>query len=87
MESSEDLSITSFRIVFNNQLLEINYDPSFEEYKTVTIKSVIQKVLEKIGPQPLNTTSENYYQNPNVIIIVILMTRIILLKIKTKNFY
>ncbi len=60
MESSEDLSITSFRIVFNNQLLEINYDPSFEEYKTVTIKSVIQKVLEKIGPQPLNTTSENY---------------------------
>ena len=60
MESSEDTSITSFRIVFNNQLLEINYDPSFEEYKTVTINSVIQKVLEKIGPQPLNTTSENY---------------------------
>ena len=60
MESSEDLSITSFRIVFNNQLLEINYDPSFEEYKTVTINSVIQQVLEKIGPQPLNTTSENY---------------------------
>ena len=60
MDSTQDLSLTSFRIVFNNQLLEINYDPSFEEYKTITINSVIQKVLEKIGPQPLNTTSENY---------------------------
>ena len=60
MESSQDLSLTSFRIVFNNQLLEINYDPSFEEYKEVTINSVIQKVLEKIGPKPLNKGSENY---------------------------
>ena len=60
MNSSEDLSLTSFRIVFNNQLLEINYDSSFEEYKTETINSLIQKVLEKIGPQPLDTTNKNY---------------------------
>ena len=60
MDSSEDLSLTSFRIVFNNQLLEINYDSSFEEYKTETINSLIQKVLEKIGPQPLDTTNKNY---------------------------
>ena len=60
MDSSEDLSLTSFRIVFNNQLLEINYDSSFEEYKTETINSLIQKVLEKIGPQPLDTSNKNY---------------------------
>ena len=60
MSSSKDLSLTSFRVAYNNQLLELNYNTSFEEYKTETIKSVIQKVLEKIGPQPLNKTSENY---------------------------
>ena len=60
MESQNDLKITLFRIVFNNQLLELNYNPSFEEYKTVTIKSVIEKVLEKIGPKPITKTSDNY---------------------------
>ena len=60
MESNEDLKITTFRIVFNNKLVELNYDTSFEEYKTVTIKSVIEKVLQKFGPKPLQTTSENY---------------------------
>ena len=76
MESNEDLKITTFRIVFNNQLIELNYDPSFEEYKKVTIKSVIEKVLEKFGPKPLQTTSENYSlicscgkpYNPNILI-------------------
>ena len=60
MESQNDLKITLFRIAFNNQLLELNYNPSFEEYKTVTIKSVIEKTLEKIGPKPLTKTSDNY---------------------------
>ena len=60
MESQNDLKITLFRIAFNNQLLELNYNPSFEEYKTVTIKSVIEKTLEKIGPKPLIKTSDNY---------------------------
>ena len=60
MDSSEDLSLTSFRIVYNNQLLEINYDSSFEEYKTQTINSLIQKVLEKFGPKPLNNSNKNY---------------------------
>jgi len=54
------MNITLFRIVFNDQLIELNYDPSFEEYKTITIKSVIEKVLEKIGPKPQTTTSDNY---------------------------
>ena len=60
MESNEDLKITTFRIVFNNKLVELNYDSSFEEYRTVTIKSVIEKVLQKFVPKPLQTTSENY---------------------------
>ena len=60
MESENDLKITLFRIAFNNQLLELNYNPSFEEYNTVTIKSVIEKTVEKIGPKPLTKTSDNY---------------------------
>ena len=60
METQENMNITLFRIVFNDQLIELNYDPSFEEYKTITIKSVIEKVLEKIGPKPRTTTSDNY---------------------------
>lgn len=60
METQENMNITLFRIVFNDQLIELNYDPSFEEYKTITIKSVIEKVLEKIGPKPQTTTSDNY---------------------------
>ena len=60
METQENMNITLFRIVFNDQLIELNYDPSFEEYKTITIKSVIEKVLEKIGPKPLTATSDNF---------------------------
>jgi hypothetical protein len=60
METQENMNITLFKIVFNDQLIELNYDPSFEEYKTITIKSVIEKVLEKIGPKPQTTTSDNY---------------------------
>lgn len=60
METQENMNITLFRIVFNDQLIELNYDPSFEEYKTITIKSVIEKVLEKIGPKPQTTTLDNY---------------------------
>ena len=60
MESNVDLKLTTFRIVYNNQLIELNYDPTFEEYKKVTIKSVIEKVLEKFGPKPLQKTSDNY---------------------------
>lgn len=60
METQENMNITLFRIVFNDQLIELNYDPSFEEYKTITIKSVIEKVLEKIGPKPQTATSDNF---------------------------
>ena len=60
MEESEDLNLTKFKIVFNNEILQINYDTSFKEYKTQTIDSVIQQVLNKIGPKPLEKTSKDY---------------------------
>ena len=60
MEESEDLSLTQFKIVFNNETLQINYDTSFKEYKTQTIDSVIQQALNKIGPKPLEKTSKDY---------------------------
>ena len=52
MEDSQDLSITKFKIVFNNQILQITYDSSFKEYQNQTIDTVIQEVLNKIGPKP-----------------------------------
>lgn len=60
MEEIEDLSLTQFKIVFNNEILQINYDKSFKEYQTQTIDSVIQKVLNKIGPKPLEKTSKDF---------------------------
>ena len=60
MEEKENLNITSFKIVFNTQILQIDYDTSFKEYQTKTIDSVIQEVLNKIGPKPLTKSSKDY---------------------------
>ena len=60
MKESQDLSITTFNIVFNNQILQLTYDTSFNEYKNKTIDSVIQEVLNKIGPKPQEKTSKDY---------------------------
>ena len=60
MEKNCDLSISSFDIVFNNQILQLNYDSSLEEYKNQTINSVIEEVLNKIGPKPFKKTSKDY---------------------------
>ena len=60
MEESENLNLTNFKIVFNNEILQMNYDTSFKEYQTQTIDSVIQQVLNKIGPKPLEKTSKDY---------------------------
>ena len=60
MEVKEDLGISSFRIVFAGQILQINYDTSFKEYQLLTINSVIQEVLNKIGSKPLQKTSDDY---------------------------
>lgn len=60
MELKENLNISSFRILFNDQILQIDYDTSFKEYQLLTINSVIQEVLNKIGPKPLKKTSKDY---------------------------
>ena len=60
MEDKKDLSLSNFRIVFNDQILEINYDTSFKEYNSQTINSVIEEVLKKIGPKPSDKTSKDY---------------------------
>jgi hypothetical protein len=60
MEDSQDLSITKFKIVFNNQILQITYDSSFKEYQNQTIDKVIQEVLNKIGPKPLEKEPKDY---------------------------
>ena len=60
MEDKKDLSLSNFRIVFNDQILEINYDTSFKEYNFQTINSVIEEVLKKIGPKPSDKTSKDY---------------------------
>ena len=60
MEKKIDSKLSSFKIVFENQVLEINYDTSFKEYQTQTIDNVIQQVLDKIGPKPAIATSKDY---------------------------
>ena len=60
MERKIDLNLSTFKIVFENQILQINYDTSFKEYQTQTIDNVIQQVLDKIGPKPAIATSKDY---------------------------
>lgn len=60
MEKKPDLTLSTFKIVFENQILEIKYDTSFKEYQDQTIDNVIQQVLDKIGPKPATGTSKDY---------------------------
>ena len=60
MEERKDLPITTFKIVLNNKILQIDYDPSFKEYYNKTIASVIEEVLKKIGPKPSEKTYKDY---------------------------
>ena len=59
MEENNDQYIY-FKIVFNNQVIQMNYNTSFEEFKSKTIESLISEVLKIIGPKPLNTTPKDY---------------------------
>ena len=60
MEEIKDLSITTFKIVLDNNILQINYNSSYKEYKEKKISSVIQEVLNKIGPKPSQKTYKDY---------------------------
>ena len=59
MEKDSDLYL-SFKVVFNNQAILINYDTSFEEFKNQTVKSLINEVLNKIGPKPLKKEPKDF---------------------------
>ena len=60
INNSNNSNLKSFQVVFNNQILELIYNTSLESYKSQTINSLIQKVLEQLGPKPLKISSENY---------------------------
>ncbi len=61
MEEEEELDLYySFKVVFNDQVIQINYDSSFKEFKTQTIECLIKEVLNKIGPKPLEKEPKDY---------------------------
>ena len=49
-----------FQIIFNNRVIEIDYDKSFPEFKNETVKSLIELVLEKLS-QPESKKEINKY--------------------------
>ena len=49
-----------FQIIFNNRIIQIDYDQSFPEFKNETIKSLIELVLEKLS-QPDSKKEINKY--------------------------
>ena len=49
-----DSKYKSYKIVFNNKVIELTYDMSFPEFKQQTIENLIDEVLENIGPKPLD---------------------------------
>jgi hypothetical protein len=60
MEDDLNLSLFTFKIIFDNQLIQINYDTSFKEYKIQTIESLIEEVLKNIGPKSNNKSPMDY---------------------------
>jgi hypothetical protein len=60
MEDDLNLSLFTFKIIFDNQLIQINYDTSFKEYKIQTIESLIEEVLKNIGPKSNNKSPTDY---------------------------
>ena len=56
----EDSKYKSYKIVFNNQVILLTYDMSFPEFKQQTIESLINEVLENIGPKPLRKEPNDY---------------------------
>jgi hypothetical protein len=54
MEDNRNLSLFTFKIFFENQIIQINYDTSFKEYKIQTIDSLIEEALKNLGQKPMN---------------------------------
>jgi hypothetical protein len=60
MEDSMNLSLFSFKIVFDNQIIQINYDTSFKEFNIQTIESLIEEVLKNYSPKSVNKSPMDY---------------------------
>jgi len=60
MEGKRNLNLYIFKIVFDNQIIQINYDTSFKEYNMQTIESLIKEVLKYLGPKPFNKSPMDY---------------------------
>ena len=56
----EDSKYKTYKIVFNNKVIQLTYDMSFPEFKLQTIESLINEVLEKIGQKPLEKEPRDF---------------------------
>ena len=56
----EDSDYLSFKVVFDNQVLLLAYDKSFGDFKNQTIDSLIQEVLNRVGPIPLTKQTKDF---------------------------
>lgn len=60
MEDTMNLSLYTFKIVFDNQIIQINYDTSFKEFNIQTIESLIGEVLKNFSPKSDNKSPMDY---------------------------
>ena len=59
MEENQN-SHKTFPVVFNNKIIQIDYNKLFPEYKEQTVKSLIELVLEKSGQSKINKNVNSY---------------------------
>lgn len=60
MEDNTNLNLFTFKIVFDNQVIQINYDTSFKEYNNQTIESLIEEVLNNLTQKSFNKSPKDY---------------------------
>ena len=60
MEKNTDCHIPKFKIVFSNEVIEINYNISLKENKVLKIESLIKQALDHIDSKPLHKTPKDY---------------------------
>ena len=60
MEKTTNSNLSTFKIVFINQVIEIKYNIFSKEYKIQKIESLIKEVLDHIAPKPLHKVPKDY---------------------------
>ena len=60
MDKNTNLNSLTFKIVFSNRVIEINYKISSKDNQIQKIESLIKEVLNHITPKPLHKTSKDY---------------------------